>query len=308
MLIFLHGSDTYRSRQKLNEIIGRYKDVHKSGLNLKYLDGSKLKFQDFKSDSNQATMFKEKKLIVLCDAFSNSDFKEKFLKKKKEFLDSEDIIVLYEKSKVPKKGSLFTFLKKNATCQEFEALTGQNLKRWVKKEFGKLGAEIDSMTMDKLIVFVGDDLWQMANEIRKLASFKDGQRIESGDIDLLIKPKIEPEIFKTIDAIASKDKKRALKLLKGHLEKGDNVFRLFSMINFQFRNLIVIKDLVERNLPPLKFSNLHPFVVRKSTGLLKRFNSLELKKIYQNIFKIDLDIKTGRVEPETAFDLLITSL
>jgi hypothetical protein len=42
MLIFLYGQDTHRSRQKLNEIIARYKKVHQSGLNLKYFEDKDL--------------------------------------------------------------------------------------------------------------------------------------------------------------------------------------------------------------------------------------------------------------------------
>ena len=34
----------------------------------------------------------------------------------------------------------------------------------------------------------------------------------------------------------------------------------------------------------------------------------ELKKIYQKIFQIDLDIKTGKIEAETALDLLLAEI
>jgi DNA polymerase III delta subunit len=34
----------------------------------------------------------------------------------------------------------------------------------------------------------------------------------------------------------------------------------------------------------------------------------ELKKIYRKIFQIDSDIKTGKIEPETALDLLLAEI
>ena len=46
MTILLYGLDTYRSRQKLNEIIENYKKVRKSGLNLRFFDGKELDFPD----------------------------------------------------------------------------------------------------------------------------------------------------------------------------------------------------------------------------------------------------------------------
>ena len=100
-------------------------------------------------------------------------------------------------------------------------------------------------------------------------------------------------------------------LLKAHLEKGDNPLYLFSMINYQFRNLLVVKDLIERNRPYYtisKTSNLHPFVVRKSYEQAGKFSFPELKKIYRKIFQVDLAIKTGKINPETGLDLLLSEI
>jgi DNA polymerase-3 subunit delta len=308
MIIFIYGSDTYRSWQKLKEIVEGYKKVHKSGLNLRYFDGRGLNFQDFKEEMSQVSMFKEKKLTVLIDIFSNLEFKKRFLKKTKSFSDPEMILVFYNKDKIPTKDSLFSFLKKNAKCQEFKLLGGQKLKKWLKNEFQNFGTKVNDQTTEKLIDFVGNDLWQMTNEIKKLVAFKKGQKIEVKDVELLVKPKVEPDIFKTIDAMASKDKKRALKLLKAHLKKGDSPLYLFSMINFQFRNLLLVKDLMERNLPPFASSGLHPYIVKKSQFLSRKFEISELKKIYRKIFQIDLEIKTGKIDAQTALDLLVAEI
>lgn len=307
MIIFLYGQDTYRMREKLKEIIERHKKIHKSGLNLKYFDD----FTNFKDEIRQTPMFKEKKLAVITDIFANSDFKEKFLENKKEFLNSEDIILIYEEKDFNKNNSLFKFLKKNAKSQEFKHLGGQNLKTWIKKEFDKYKTKIDSGVLEKLIEYIGNDLWQMSNEIKKLASFRNNKIVGVEDIELLVRSKIETDIFKTIDAIADKNKKQALNLLHKHLEKGDSPLYLLSMINYQFRNLLIVKDFIEKHKPYnviLKKSGLHPFVVKKTYYQSQKFSFQELKKIYQKIFKVDLDIKTGRIQPEIALDLLIAEI
>jgi len=308
MLIFLYGPDTYRSRQKLGEIIKEYRKLYKSGLNFKYLNCAKLKFQEFNDEIRQTSMFKEKKMIILTNSFSNTDFKEKFREQGKFFADSNNIIIFYEEGQISKKDSFFTFLKKQAKAQEFKLLKGIKLKNWVKEEFKKLGAKIGDGALDKLIFFVNNNLWQMATEIKKLSTFAVDKEIRVNDIELLVKPKIESDIFKTIDAIASRDKNRALKLLKDHLEKGDSPLYLFSMINFQFRNLLVIKDLIMRNFSSFSSSDLHPFIIRKSSFLARKFEISELKKIYQKIFEVDLAIKTGKIEPEAALELLIVEM
>jgi len=314
MIIFLYGQDTYRAKKKLKEIIEHYQRVHKSGLNFRFLDLAEEtaeEFEDFKDNIRQASMFKEKKLQVLLNPFSNSFFKEKFLKKAEDFVKSEDIIVLFQEGEIKKNDKLFKFLKKKAKCQNFNLLEGRKLYSWVEDRFKKEGFRVKEDVLKKLISFVGNDLWRMENEILKLTNYRKRGKIEKEDIELLVRPKIETDIFKTIDAIAQRDKKKALNLLHGHLEKGDNPLYLLSMISYQFRNVLLVKELMEKHLPYnviLKKSGLYSFVAEKSYYQAGRFSLPELKKIYHNIFQADLDIKTGRIESETALDLLIAEI
>ncbi|OGZ17629.1 MAG: DNA polymerase III subunit delta [Candidatus Nealsonbacteria bacterium RBG_13_37_56] len=307
MIIFLYGKDTYRMEEKMKEIVEHYKKVHKSGLNLKYFDV----FSDFEDNIKQTSMFKEKKLVIINDLFSNSEFKERFSEKKKDFLGSEDIILIYQEKDFIKSDSLYKFLKKNIKSQEFELLTGAKLRSWVKKEFEKYNSEINPEALDLLIEYSGNDLWRMNNEIMKLVNYKNKEIINKKDINLLIRSKIETDIFKTIDAIAEKNKSKALKLIHKHLEKGDSPLYLFSMINYQFRNLLIVKDFIEKCRPYgiiLEKSGLHPYVVKKSYSQSYKFSFQELKKIYQKIFEIDFQIKTGKIEPEAGLDLFIAEL
>jgi len=302
-------------REKLKEVIESYKKIHKSGLNLKYFDCSEKTAEDIftnlKDEIRQASMFKEKKLAVVINPFSDSEFKEKFLKERKDFLKSEDIILFYEEEKIAKNDSLFKFFIKDTKSQEFQIFSGQKLKNWIRKRFEKYETKIELDALEVLIEYVGSDLWRMNNEIKKLVSYKNGATVKKEDIKLLTRSKVEADIFKTIDAISRKNKKQALNLLHKHLEKGDSPLYLLSMINFQFRNLLIVKDFIEKYRPYnviLKKSGLHPFVVKKSYSLSQKFSIGELKKIYRRIFQVDLDIKTGQMEPKMALDLLIAEI
>lgn len=311
MIIFIYGSDTLRSRKKLAEIIKHYKESNKKGLDLKYLDAENLGFEDLQKEIQQSSIFQEKKLLILRNVFSQDDFRNKFSKNHKDFLGSQNIIVLFEEKNIPANSKLLKVLAKDAKCQAFEPLGEAELEKWVRTEIRGLDGQISEEAVGKLLEFVGSDLWRLDNEIKKLVSFKKKKKVESEDIELLVRPKIETDIFKTIDAMAQKNKKKALFLIHKHLEKGDAPLYLLSMINFQFRNLLVVKDLMEKGKPYyaiLKLVKLHPFVVKKSYQQAGRFSYLELKKIYQKIFRVDLDIKTGRLRPETALDMLITGI
>ena len=299
MIIFIYGQDSYRLKQKSREIIEHYQKTHKSGLNLKFFDAAKLDFQDLENEFRSVSMFGEKKLIVLENIAANKDLQAKFTENAKKLSQSQNIILLCQEGKAPS-GSFFTSLKKHGECQEFKLLEGLKLTNWAKKEFEKYGAKIEKKALESLVEMVGNNLWQMSNEIKKLSDYKFNQTIQLKDIELLVKPKIETDIFKTIDAIALKDKKKALALIHKHLQKGDNHLYLLAMISFQFRNLLAFKSGARLKL--------HPYVARKTAYQAELFSFEELKKIYRKIFQADLDIKTGRKTADTALDLLISGI
>ncbi|MFH1401373.1 MAG: DNA polymerase III subunit delta [Parcubacteria group bacterium] len=311
MLIFLYGPDAFRSQKKLNEVIESYKKVHKKGLGLRYFNGENIDFKDLLAEIQTSPMFEEKKALVLKNVFSNKKFKEDFLKHGKIIIKSDAVVIFYEAGEIDKRDQLLKFLKENVEAQEFELLAGEKLAGWVDKKIKNYGAAIESGALRKLMIYVGDDLWQMENEVIKLVNYEKNKKIREGDIDLLVKPKIENDIFETISSLAEKKKDKALFLLHKHLEKGDSPLYLLSMINFQFRNLLAIRDLIDKKVPYYdmpKRSGLHPFVVKKTYQAVQKFSLLQLKKIYQKIFQIDLAVKTGKIGQETALDLLIASL
>lgn len=316
MIIFLYGEDSYRIKEKTKEIVGQYKKTRNSGLALAYFDFSEKKedvFSELKNKFSQTSLFSdEKKLLVVLNLFSNKFLKEKFLDYVKELSNSKDsIILLSETSKIRQDDKLLKLLKKEAKCQEFNLLEGLFLINWIKEEFGKLKAKIDKDALEKFFLFIGNDLWRANNEINKLAYFKKGGIINKEDVDLFLKPKLETDIFKTIELISRRDKKQALELLQRHLDNGDNPLYLLSMINFQFRNLLIIKELSDKNLPfpmIIQKSSLHPFVVRKSFSLAQKFSFEELKKIYKKIFDIDYNIKTGKIDPQAGLESLIVQI
>ena len=306
MIFFLYGKNDFFSSRKLKAIIAGYQQKHITGLNLRYFDFNQDNFESLRDESQIKSMFKEKKMFILKNGFSNSVFKQKFLENKEKFIKSNNLLVFYEKQEIKERDGFFFFLKKNARCQEFKPLKPKDLETFAKKEFSKYKKNIDFMALNLLIKSTGNDLWQLFNEIQKLSVFKGAEtsKISVNDVKLLVSAKQESNIFKTIEMIASGQKDKAILLLHQHLEKGDSPFYLLSMIAFQFRKLLIAKEKVINNQ---SFKNLkwHPFVIKKTKTLSEKFSFEQLKKIYRQISQIDLDTKTGKISPELGLDLLV---
>jgi len=275
-----------------------HREKHKSGLNLRYLDGKSASLEDLKNEMLAISMFKEKKLVVVSGVFSNAKLKEEFLEKGKAFIDSDNVMLLTEGVAVPAKDKLYAFLEKEGKVQEFEPLSGAKLKAWVVKETEEKGGKMEEGALETLIEYVGGDLWRMDNEIGKLVNYS--KEIKKKDVEEMVRPDYETNIFDTIDAIAQKDKKKAVELLKEHMEKGDSVLYLLSMIASQIRNIISVKS--------GSGSGMHPFVLRKASYQARNFSMEDLKRIYRKITDLDFEIKVGKIDQDIALDVLISEI
>ncbi|MEK9129824.1 MAG: DNA polymerase III subunit delta [Patescibacteria group bacterium] len=311
MFIFLHGEDTFRSKEKLKELIKKFqKEIDPSNLNIFFLEGEKIDINKLEQAILSQGFLAKKRMVVIKNLFSQCK-DDKILKKILNILnqENENILIFWEGTKIDQKinnikKEIFEKLKKEKYSYEFFLLTGIKLRDWVKKRIENQRTKIENQALENLIVRVGNDLWRMSNEIDKLCAFKFEKIIAQKDLDLLITDKINENIFNLVDAIGNKNKTLALKLINDQLETNSSAYYLLSMIARQFKILLQIKDLSlnNQNLSQLK---LHPFVIQKASNQAKKYSFEQLKNIYRQLLEIDIKLKTNQIKPIVLFDLFI---
>lgn len=329
MIIFLYGRDSFRLKQNLDKILVEYQKKNPSGLSHNVFDLVEYgQFEKLENVLKPVTFFNEKKLIILKSAFTSAEALTALIKKWDLISDKETILVATENLSAPelnKKDKTFFKLltAKPNLASESEPLVGKSLENWVVKEATKLAIQLEPQVTRKLIDYItpprrnfspksgeSDDqtglAWRLDLELLKLANFAvatDRRQIEVGDIERLVTPRINLNIFDTIDAIANRNKAQGVILLAKHLEAGDDPYYLLSMLTYQFRNLLRVKDLVANNASAVltasaivKKTGLHPFVVGKLMQQVKKFELDELKYKFSEIAESDIKIKNGVVD------------
>jgi DNA polymerase III subunit delta len=321
MIIFLYGPDSFRSSQKVLEIRQKFLLIDPVGSGLSVFDYSeKSSKNNFLDVLGIANLLAPKRLVIVKNIISagtevEQDSALDYFKKNKYLVEDNDLVVVFWESIQPKKSNaLYKFLEKNTKSQNFERLSGAKLASWILKRIKELDdkASISKTALEKLAVYVGDDLFLLDKEIQKLVNYCDGKIIKDEDVDLLVKANLDSNIFATVDALGSRNKSLALKLLHHHLEGGEDPFYLFSMFIYQFRNLLKIADLKENQgageYEIAKLAKLHPFVVKKSLAQLRNFSWERLVKIYQKLSNLDTAAKTGKIDIRLALDKFIVEL
>lgn len=255
------------------------------------------------------------------------DFLMDYLEK----LGERDKIFFLESKSLDKRSRAFKFfegLKKDPRFEmrEFALPLGFQFNAWLEERAKSRGAVIGKAEVDFLALLLGKgmeqkerggrlvvayDLHQAAMEIDKLVAYSDGRPIRKEDILLLVSGADDMNIFSLIESLGKRNKDRALSILSGQLRQGINGNYILTMLVFHFRNLISIKSLLLEGLAPAEISkrtNIHPFVVEKNAAYARSFREEDLVLLYSKLYGADLSIKTGKMEPELALDLLVAAI
>lgn len=316
MLFFYYGPDSFRAQQKIEAIKNKFKDkVDPSGQNVQQLDGENIGPDDFFQAVSVMGFLADKKLIIIKNIFDNKKLKDwqdqliKFLDKQKDSTD-ENYIVFFQAGQPDSRLKLYKRLSKFKFSEEFLALNSSQLKTWIKNQFSKYSKNISSPALELLITYVGDNLWQMNQEINKLANFAKDD-VSEEDVKLLVQTKIDENIFNLIDALGNKDKSLALKLLEEKIDSGVNHQYILTMIVRQYRLLIKAKSLGDKAknyFALMQVLKVPKFIAQKTYTQSQMYSLEELKKIYKYLLYLDEKFKSSTGQEKILFAKMINDL
>jgi len=320
MYFIIYGSDTYRSKQKLESWRQAFMaKCDSTGVNVTTIGAELLDVNYFRRLVLSAGLFGPKRLIIVERFFGKergdglgeviADFLATSADDKRGnsliFWD-EDIT---EKSLNKIQKGIFTLLVKQKYSENFDYLDKTQLKHWLAKTLAVSHKKITTEAADFMVQQIGPDLWQLQNEADKLAAAPE-KEITLDLVKKFVSPSPEEEIWPLVDALAVKNKKAALKLLRDQLDIGNDALSIFGMLVRQYRILLMVGDTLGGRSSVDSFSlakelKIHPFVCQKAIRQVKNYTLEELKNIYQQLLNIDIKIKTTSVNPEVLLDLLI---
>jgi DNA polymerase-3 subunit delta len=331
MIIFLYGEDTYRSRQKLKEIVDNFKaKVDVRGESLSVVDAQKATVAQLAEAAGAPSLFARKRMVVIEGLLLNKSDKvrdgaaEHFKRFAKDGAD-DNVIVFWEGQGADKIGKtkLYAFLSKQKFSQEFKPLSNTEATAWVKEEAKRRGGTITNEAALHLSGLFGSDLWQLSHEINKLVHYKAGRGgkllvdapgiapIETRDVSELSRGQMDESIFALSDALSARNRARALELLERELRAGVAEGYLMTMIVRQFKILLQVRqalDLGQSNRKIMSALKLHPFVVQKAMNQVRNFSLERLKAILLELIAIDRQVKTGQADFKAAMGLLFARI
>lgn len=323
MIIFLHGTDGFRSHQKLEQLRKKFcKNVSQAQTSIENF-GNDVSWEKLHQALFTFGFLATKRLVIIknllrepkddevipgliknYDKLSESEkitliFLEETIKKStkgKKEISKEQQAKKDKASRISKK--LFTKLMKEKFCQEFKKMNQSQLINWIKSEVEARGGKIDMNVASKLARLEDDDLWRISNVLDSLIAYRDGAEIKDKDLDLFLTSKVDDNIFDLVDAIVQGQERKALQLINEQLDSGVHWGYLINMISRQFGILAMLCAEIEKgdfvqSKDLAKKLKLHPYVVQKGLTQARQYPLEKLQDIYKKLIVVDGQLKRG---------------
>ncbi len=318
MIIYISGTDTFRSKQYLSQTIEEFKKKRDpQGYNVIILDGKGDSDDRMLTEIRSAPFLAEKRLVIINNILSGNNkdlLLELIISIQEDKIPPTNVVVFWQGEalgRVKEIKELEHILKKQEYSKKFDLLKGMDLENWIVKETKDRGCLIDSSAVIYLARNAGYDMWFLNSLLNQLIAYKI-EEICLSDIQLFLDEKLDDNAFNMVEAIVSGNKKLALKLLNEQRRLGEDEYKIFGLLIWQFRILIDLRDLFEREAEIssddlARRLGIHPFVVKKNLYLVKRFTLSQLKNIHYKLLLIDQKTKTGFADQSLLIDLFVVS-
>ena len=171
-----------------------------------------------------------------------------------------------------------------------DKLSAEKTKKWLEAEAKTRGLVLSKAEADFLGSNFGSNLWAISQAL-ELKSLGGGINVQK----FIYNP------FGLTDLFILKKRREAYQHFHRSLIGGVSAEEMFWKFWWQVKTLLIVSAGQDSR------SDLHPFVVKKSLAALSRFKREELEKIWEDLFLLWRDSKSGKIELSLGLERLILS-
>jgi DNA polymerase-3 subunit delta len=215
--------------------------------------------------------------------------------------------VVFQAASPDKRRKLTTTLVKSCVVVTFDALDEARARRWAEDYLNELGCKIEPAALRLLIGLIGTGLTRLSNELEKLAAYVNGGVIDNAAVQELVPRAREHASWELWDAIISRDRKHALKLMNRLLDDSDPLPILGSLASY-YRRLLIGKELVERGASIQEIKHATGQWSDNFFAGLRRTPRADFVHGLRRIAEVDNAIKNSEATPRLQMEYLIVEL
>lgn len=273
------------------------------------------------AEANSLPFLSERRLILLRNPYfltgeRPNGVPEQTPAKLQEYLENPNpatiLVVIADYKKLDQRKKVTKMLQKSAVVVEAVPLKERAIQNYVLDYLNNAGYEITKEAFQLLLQLTNEQFSALMNELDKLMIYAAASRkITKEAVASLVPRSLEHNIFALTELVLQGEKAQALRLYADLLHEGEETLKILAVFLSQIRLYIQVKILQQSGLqqgPAAQMLKTHPYRVKLAWREVRRYPLNELFTIYDRLVELEYQIKTGRVEKELAFQLLILKI
>lgn len=302
----IYGPEDYLRRQyrdKLKDAVLPEGDT----VNYNYYEGKGTNVDEVIELAQTMPFFAQHRLIIMENTgffTTSSDKMAAFVK----FIPETTILVFVEEN-VDRRNKLFKAVTQTGYGANMESPSQDTLVQWIGGILKQNGRKITKNDVITFLSLVSLDMENIRQELEKLVCYTMGRDVVTeADIKAVCSVHTESRIFDMIGAVAGKNKRQALALYNDLQTLREPPLRILYLMSRQFNTLLQIRELSGQGFPNhiiAQRTGMKEFVVKKNSGLARRFSVEELRQAVEFCAQMEEDVKTGKLPDQIAVELVI---
>ena len=319
MIYFIYGNQGPTVKSQIKKIGTSFLgDEKPDDLNFIKLDGNNFLVQDALDECQYVALGYEKKVVSLENCYfllkpkpknkidADQNFDELLNFVNSGGLEESLFILSVTSSEIDEKSDLFKALKEHAKIVQITDPDEKGWNEYVRTYVDKKGIKIDRDALLELASRTDGDVGLFINAIQTLTLYTDHIRYK--DVTKMVARPLEDNTFLIFNLILEGNNAEAVKLLKDLKISGARPETLISQLANQFRLLNEISYLVKKKTSPEDIASelkIKPGRVYILSKYVYRISDSTIHNTLNDLYQLDLDIKSGLVDRYYAFELFL---
>lgn len=315
MICLIYGEERFLMEQKLASLKKEY-NCNDENMNISVFRGDEDRMKDVYEDLITPPFFTDNKMVILKNPV--------FLTTKKVKKDDEQLkyfekcltdnqetifVIYYNGDDFDKRKKVVKQLLASAEVFKYDKVNHYRLSDSTRKAVKRRDATIDDDALELLLKRVGDSLEKVANEVEKLCLYN--KHITYDIVDTLVSKPLDENVFDLTSAILQKNRQKMFMIYHDLMILNEEPVKLIVLIANQMRLIYQVKLLDRKGYNDKeigKILSINPYRLKYLRQEGQDYDLNELLECIDRLSKLDVEIKTGKIDKKVGLELFMVRI
>ena len=315
MIFVIYGEESFLMEQKLQSLKKEY-DCNEDNMNISTYRANEDSLEEVYEDLITPPFLTDKKMVVLKNPYFLTTKKVKKDNNELEYFEKclincdEVIFVIYHVGKdFDERKKIVKNLRKQAQFFEIDKVNHYKLSDSTRQAIRRRDATIDDDALELLLSRLGDSLNNVALEVEKLCLYS--KHITYDIVDELVSKPLDENVFALTSAILQKDRRKMFSIYHDLMILNEEPIKLIVLIAGQMRLIYQVKLLDRKGYNDKeigKILGVNPYRLKYVRQEGKDFDLNELLQCLDDLSRLDVEIKTGKMDKKMGLELFMVRI